>query len=83
MQTLDKQVKGSQVRVLEIRSNDAFGEHDISVTRRLKELGFLPGAVLTVIGFGFMGADPLAVKLGNTKFALRKQEAQKVLVEAA
>jgi ferrous iron transport protein A len=52
---------------------------DDQVTLRLKELGFLPGAMLQVIGFGLFGADPIAVRINGTKFGLRRAEAEKVL----
>lgn len=80
MITLDQLRQGSKADIVEIRANTSFGVNDAVVTQRLKELGFLPGALVSVIGFGFLGKDPMAVKLGNTKFALRKQEASKIVV---
>ena len=72
--------KGQQVLLCELRSNPAFGEHDGAVTARMKSLGFLPGVQLTVIGYGLFGRDPLAVQVNGTKFALRRAEAQKLVV---
>ncbi|QGX41170.1 ferrous iron transport protein A [Permianibacter aggregans] len=69
-----------RANVLSIRANTSFGVNDDLVTQRLMELGFVPGATLQVLGFGFLGRDPMAVKLGNTKFALRQQEASKIEV---
>lgn len=80
MQTLDQLKQGMRANVLSIRSNTSFGANDDLVTQRLMELGFVPGATLQVLGFGFLGRDPMAVKLGNTKFALRQQEASKIEV---
>jgi ferrous iron transport protein A len=37
---------------------------------------------LTVVGFGLFGGDPVAVRIGTTKFALRLAEARKVAVIA-
>jgi ferrous iron transport protein A len=69
------------VRIVDLQSQPLFGAQDERVTLRLKELGFLPGALLKVIGFGLLGSDPLAVQVNGTKFALRRAEAAKVRVE--
>jgi ferrous iron transport protein A len=78
---LDQCQKGAQLRVVNLLQQPLFGAQDERVTLRLKELGFLPGAVLKVIGFGLMGHDPLAVQVNGTKFALRRAEAAKIGVE--
>lgn len=78
---LDQCRKGAQLRVVNLQQQPLFGAQDDSVTLRLKELGFLPGALLKVIGFGLMGSDPLAVQVNGTKFALRRAEAAKIGVE--
>ena len=71
--------KGAKATIVEIAAHAMFGDMDEQVTLRLKELGFLPGAVLQVIGFGLFGADPVAVRINGTKFGLRRAEAEKVL----
>ena len=78
---LDQCSKGAQLRVVNLLQQPLFGAQDERVTLRLKELGFLPGALLKVIGFGLMGSDPLAVQVNGTKFALRRAEAAKIGVE--
>ncbi len=78
---LDQCAKGAQVRVLAIIPQPLFGQQDEGISLRLKELGFLPGAPLKVIGFGLFGSDPLAVQVNGTKFALRRAEAAKICVE--
>ncbi len=78
---LDQCKKGAQVRVVNLIAQPLFGSQDDRVSLRLKELGFLPGAQLKVIGFGLMGSDPLAVQVNGTKFALRRAEAAKINVE--
>lgn len=78
---LDQCKKGTQLRVVNLLEQPLFGAQDENVTLRLKELGFLPGALLKVIGFGLMGSDPLAVQVNGTKFALRRAEAAKIAVE--
>jgi len=78
---LDQCRKGSELRVVNLLQQPLFGTQDDRVTLRLKELGFLPGALLKVIGFGLLGSDPLAVQVNGTKFALRRAEAAKIGVE--
>ena len=78
--TLEQLGKGEHATVLGINPSAAFGSLDTLVTRRLWELGFLPGAQISVVGFGLLSRDPIAVKIGGTKFALRRAEAQKVQV---
>ena len=78
---LDECQKGARVRIVDLQQQTLFGAQDERVTLRLKELGFLPGAQLKVIGFGLLGSDPLAVQVNGTKFALRRAEAAKVRVE--
>jgi ferrous iron transport protein A len=78
---LDQCRKGASVRVTTLIGQPLFGAQDERVSLRLKELGFLPGAHLKVIGFGLLGSDPLAVQVNGTKFALRRAEAAKICVE--
>ncbi|HWV13941.1 MAG TPA: FeoA family protein [Cellvibrio sp.] len=78
---LDQCVKGAEVRMVSLLQQPLFGGQDERVSLRLKELGFLPGARLKVIGFGLLGSDPLAVQVNGTKFALRRAEAAKIGVE--
>ncbi len=50
---------------------------------RLLELGFVEGETLRVVAHGFPGHEPIAIRIGSTTFALRRFEADRVLVEAA
>lgn len=79
--SLDRCPKGTRVRITGLAAQPRFGTQDAHVTHRLKELGFLPGAMVRIIGFGLLGRDPLAVQVNGTKFALRRAEAAKILVE--
>ena len=81
--TLEQLGKGEYGTVISINPSQAFGSLDALVTRRLWELGFLPGAQISVVGFGLLSRDPIAVKIGGTKFALRRAEAQKILVTSS
>ena len=50
---------------------------------RLLELGFVEGEPLRVVAHGFPGSEPIAVRIGSTTFALRRFEADHVLVAPA
>ncbi|HQQ68736.1 MAG TPA: FeoA family protein [Alicycliphilus sp.] len=52
-----------------------------SISLRLMEIGFLPGEPVRIIAKGFPAADPLAVRVGQATFALRRHEAAQVLVQ--
>ena len=54
---------------------------DPAVVDRLAELGFLPGDPVEVVQRGPGGREPLAVRVGETMFALRLVEARCVLIE--
>ncbi|MFT8719857.1 FeoA family protein [Acetobacter sp.] len=51
------------------------------VAHRLGELGFVPGEPVRVVAIGPIGGDPMAVKVGFTRFALRRSEASRVLLQ--
>ena len=44
------------------------------------ELGFVPGEQVRVVAESFPGGDPMAVRVGNSTFALRRHEAMWVEV---
>ena len=58
-------------RVEDLSPNDA-------VARRLRELGFVAGEEVQVVAAGPLGAEPLLVQVGYTRFALRQAEAARV-----
>jgi ferrous iron transport protein A len=49
-----------------------------AVARRLRELGFVAGEEVQVVAAGPLGAEPLLVQVGYTRFALRQVEAARV-----
>jgi ferrous iron transport protein A len=49
------------------------------VARRLAEIGFLPGEIIRVLA-RVPGGNPIAVRIGNSTFALRRHEAACVRV---
>lgn len=52
------------------------------IARRLRELGFVGGEPVEVVAAGPLGAEPLLVQIGFTRFALRRQEAARVRVQS-
>ena len=50
------------------------------ISNRLRELGFVDGEPVKVVGRGPIGADPLLIQIGFTRFALRRSEAARVTV---
>jgi ferrous iron transport protein A len=74
--------KGARGTVAHVRDDaQSLGDEARStVSRRLLELGFIPGEAFEVIGEVWPGGDPMAVRLGSTLFALRRREAGSVLV---
>ena len=56
-------------------------EAQSTVSRRLLELGFVPGESFEVLEEIWPGGDPIAVRLGSTTFALRRREASAIMVE--
>jgi len=71
---------GSDAVVAEVLEPDQLHEHELVL--RLIEIGFLPGEKIRVIARGQPGDDPIAVRLGQTTFALRRFEAAFVRVHA-
>lgn len=61
----------------------AMGDASYStVARRLRELGFVPGAEVRVLARMWPGNEPIAVRIAGATFALRRFEADKVSVTA-
>lgn len=52
------------------------GALDANALRRLAELGFIPGEPVQVLRRGPGGREPIAVRVGDTLFALRLLEAR-------
>ena len=50
------------------------------IARRLRELGFVSGEPVEVMAAGPVGAEPLLVQIGFTRFALRRAEAERVRI---
>jgi ferrous iron transport protein A len=60
-------------------SSDLSPEED-ELKRRLLEIGFVEGASVEIIHEGWIGRDPIGVRLDDMRVALRRREANNVLI---
>ncbi|AYR21436.1 FeoA family protein [Alcaligenes faecalis] len=77
--TLDTLARGQSGTIIGLQSTTK--EHEQALILRLMEIGFLPGERVRVIATGFPGSDPLAIRVGQATFALRRDEATFVLIQ--
>lgn len=56
------------------------GQADPELERRLLEIGFVEGARVEILHTGPIGGDPLAVRIDDMRVALRRREADHVLI---
>jgi ferrous iron transport protein A len=63
-------------QVIDLRSPDP-------VAARLRDLGFVAGEPVRIAAKAPFGGDPLLIAIGTTRFALRRNEAERVLVTRA
>jgi ferrous iron transport protein A len=70
---------GTSARVVGVRIAGASREAR-ELALRLLEIGFMEGEPVRVIAQGHPGREPIAVRVGGTTFALRRFEAEQVLV---
>jgi ferrous iron transport protein A len=73
---LSELAKGASARVDEVEN---LREGDV-IAKRLRDLGFVKGEPVRIVARGPLGAEPLLVQIGYTRFALRRSEAARVLV---
>jgi ferrous iron transport protein A len=70
---------GVPMTVIEVRADARAPEW----AGRLRELGFIAGEPVRVLRRGQPGGEPLAVRVGVSTFALRRAEADCVVVRTA
>jgi len=73
--TLRDLAKNKPARIIGFKSDEAVTE------TRLREIGFAEGDLVETLHFGIFGRNPMSVRLNGALIAMRKQEAQAVLVE--
>jgi ferrous iron transport protein A len=79
MTSLDQLALHQPATVTGVQAGDAAMTPEL--LRRLAELGFLPGERVRVVARGVPGGTPLAVRIGNSTFALRLIEARSVQIK--
>lgn len=79
LSTLDRGSRAIVQRIAEHTPEIGDAEHS-TIGQRLLELGFAPGTEIEVIAAMWPGADPIAVRVRGSSFALRRREAMAVLV---
>ena len=77
--TLDHALIGHTLTVRQVQAPPAAPEW----ARWLEEIGFIAGERVMLMTRGRPGGDPLAVRIGQSTFALRRAEAACVLVAPA
>ena len=79
--TLDSLAAGQSGTVIHLAPGNPAAGDGVDVSRRLLELGFVPGERIRMLKRGMPGGDPLAVKVGQSTFALRRFEAALVSIK--
>jgi ferrous iron transport protein A len=79
--TLDALKAGQSATVIHLApSSHGHGSDGADVSRRLMELGFVPGERIRMLKRGLPGG-PVAVKVGQSTFALRRFEAALISIQ--
>ncbi|HEX9463062.1 MAG TPA: FeoA domain-containing protein [Alphaproteobacteria bacterium] len=78
----DKGFRGRVVRVgVVVVPGGTVAPHLLELERRLVEMGFVEGAEVHLLHEGFLGGDPIAVRVDDTTVAVRRRDARMVLVD--
>lgn len=76
------QVKEDQtVKIIDLKKGEQYQDKNDPVLERLELLGFRVGESLQVLAKGLFGGDPVLVQIETSRFALRKNEAERIFVE--
>jgi ferrous iron transport protein A len=78
--TLDALKAGQSATVIHLAPGARTGGDGADIQRRLMELGFVPGERIRMLKGGLPGG-PLAVKVGQSTFALRRFEAALISIQ--
>ncbi|HEU4775292.1 MAG TPA: FeoA family protein [Telluria sp.] len=78
--TLDSLLAGQSATVIHLAPATT-GDAGVDVSRRLMELGFVPGERIRMLKRGVPGGEPLAVRVGDSTFALRRFEAALISIQ--
>jgi ferrous iron transport protein A len=72
--------RGARGAVTGLMAGAGHGVSSDELERRLLEIGFVEGARFEVLHVGLIGGDPIAVRLDDTRIALRRREARAIRV---
>lgn len=76
------QLKQDQtVKIIDLKKGEQYQDKNDPVLERLELLGFRVGESLQVLAKGLFGGDPVLVQIETSRFALRKNEAERIFVE--
>lgn len=78
MRLSELKVKQTATIIKVNRTLEGSSDQSDLVASRLETLGFVPGTQVQVITRGLFGGDPLLIRIGFTRFALRKCEAAQI-----
>jgi ferrous iron transport protein A len=78
--TLDTLPVGAAATVAHVAAGEA-ADDGVTLSRRLMELGFVPGEKIRMLKRGMPGGEPMAIKVGNSTFALRRFEAALISIQ--
>ena len=68
-----------KARIVKVHHTADSGQDGIAI--RLDSLGFVQGEAIEVITKGLFGGEPILVKVGFSRFALRRAEADRIEIE--
>jgi len=84
--SLGRAAKGFRGRIVRVGGvgpdSTETGISPAELERRLLEIGFVEGAAVEIVHEGLVGRDPIAIRINETTVALRRREANAILVEA-
>lgn len=82
---LGRGAKGLRGTVLQVGAADIHADEEAAaeLERRLLEIGFVEGASVEIIHEGFIRRDPIAIKLDDMRVALRRRDAEAILIRVA
>jgi ferrous iron transport protein A len=82
--SLGTRAKGFRGRIVRVGGPDLRGlpvGDGVELERRLLEIGFIENALVEIVHEGLIGRDPIAIRVNETTVALRRREANAILVE--
>ena len=69
------------VKIIDLKKGEQYQDKNDPVLERLELLGYRVGESLQVLAKGLFGGDPVLVQIETSRFALRKNEAERIFVE--